>query len=167
MNQIPSMWREELFHPQIIHFPIALLFIGTIFYVNGVIGNKNSKLAFLLPSGRLLVLIGVLGAWAAVYTGNMADAVVSRDICDPTVLKDHENFAYTLSYIFSAGIVLDLLGTLILKKEKLVKTLKIIVLVLFLTGSGILMYVGHLGGKLVYQQSAAVYTPSEDCSEFE
>lgn len=33
-------------------------------------------------------------------------------------------------------------------------------------GSGILIYTGHLGATLVYQQAAGVHIPSEDCSEF-
>jgi uncharacterized protein (DUF2237 family) len=38
--------------------------------------------------------------------------------------------------------------------------------ILSLVGSGFLIYTGHLGASLVYQQAAGVHIPSDDCSEF-
>ncbi|MGO1586219.1 MAG: DUF2231 domain-containing protein, partial [Mesonia sp.] len=54
-----------------------------------------------------------------------------------------------------------------LQLGSLVLWIKRLTLILLLIGNGFLMYVGHLGATLVYQQAAGVYVPTEDCQEFE
>ena len=162
MNTIPEFYRTETWHPVSIHWPIVLLTIGTIFYIIGLYKNN-----FLYPSAQIMLWLGVAGAWLAVYTGNLADGIVSREICDPTVLKAHENYAYAVAYLFSGAVIADLGPKVLNLKLTYRRYFYAVTLILLLSGSSILIYVGHLGGQLVYQQAAGVYKPSEDCSEFE
>lgn len=162
MQELPEFWRTEIWHPFTVHFPLAILIIATVFYVIGFFAGKK----FWENAGIILIIIGTVGAWIAIYTGNLADGVVSRQICDPTVLETHESNAYTVAWLFTAATVLMLVEYAGLLK-KAGKILKIAAVVLMITGSGFLAYTGHLGATLVYQQAAGVYTPSEDCSEFE
>nr|WP_245889690.1 hypothetical protein [Christiangramia gaetbulicola] len=128
-----------------------------------LIGLWSSKITW-DHGGRFLLILGVLGVWVSIYTGNLADGIVSRQLCDPTVLKEHENFAYTTAWIFTAALAIDILMRFIdLIKTKIVS---IVLVILMIAGSGSLAYVGHLGAELVYQQAAGVNIPSEDCSEF-
>ncbi len=161
MNEIPDFWRTEVFHPLSVHFPIALLLVATLFKIVSL-WSRNK----LWPqAGSILLGLGILGAWIAIYTGNQADGIVSRKLCDPTVLKEHENMAYITAWIFTAGFALDLAltyGLLNFKKN----IFKFILVLGMLTGSVLLGYAGHLGATLVYQQAAGVYTPSEDCLEY-
>lgn len=160
MNQIPEFWRTEVFHPLSVHFPIVLLLMASLFKL---IGLWSSKITW-DHGGRLMLLLGVIGIWIAIYTGNLADGVVSRELCDPTILKDHENLAYATAWIFTAGLVIEILSRYIdLIKTRISMMLVVAVLIV---GSVFLSYVGHLGAQLVYQQAAGVYVPSEDCSEF-
>lgn len=164
MDTLPDFWRTEVFHPLSVHFPIALLFIALIFKSIALFSKKET---FSL-GGSILLILGVIGSWIAIYTGDLANGIVARTLCDPTILKDHENLAYTTTWIFTAAGVLDLLyhffspqlGTFSLWIKRLT-------LILLLIGNGFLMYLGHLGATLVYQQAAGVYVPSEDCQEFE
>ena len=164
MEQLPEFWRTEVFHPLSVHFPIALLLVSLLF-----------KLVFLFwkrevwnLGGSILLYLGLIGIWIAIYTGNLADGIVSRKICDPTILKDHQNLSYTCAWIFTTAGVLDLLQFTNIDFLKRKKRIYHLILVLTMTvGSGFLIYVGHLGATLVYQQAAGVYTPSQDCAEFE
>ena len=160
MDQLPDFWRTEVFHPLSVHFPIVLLLLATLFKL---IGLWSSKITW-DHGGRLLLILGVIGVWISIYTGNLADGIVSRQLCDPTVLKEHENFAYTTAWIFSIALAVELLSRYI----DLIKTrtTSVILVLLMISGSGTLAYVGHLGAELVYQQAAGVNIPSEDCSEF-
>ncbi|WP_440999837.1 DUF2231 domain-containing protein [Fodinibius sp. SL11] len=165
MQEPLSMWRVELIHPFVVHIPVGLLLIGSIFWILSLWLHR--RYTFLRPSGRLLLLIGTVGAWIAVYTGTLADGQVARSLCDPTIAKEHERFAFTVGYLFSAFVIVDWLVvkdylTFITKKY-----LHVGLAILLIAGCGFLGYVGHLGGKLVYQQSAAVYQPTEGCVEFE
>lgn len=160
MAELPDFWRTEVFHPLSVHFPIVLLLMATLFKL---IGLWFSKLTW-DHGGRIMLFLGVIGIWISIYTGDLADGIVSRQLCDPTVLKDHENLAYTTAWIFSGALLLELL----MRYIDLIKTriFSIILVLLMLAGTGMLMYVGHLGAELVYQQAAGVNIPSENCAEF-
>lgn len=161
MEQIPEFWRTEVFHPLSVHFPIALLLVGFIFKVVALAIKKEVW----ITGGSILLILGTIGAWIAIYTGDLADGIVSRKLCDPTVLKEHENMAYLMAWIFTGAVFLDLLRftKTAFFKGNLVSIFMVVVLAV---GSVLLGYVGHLGATLVYQQGAGVYHPSGDCVEF-
>lgn len=162
MEQLPNFWRNEIWHPLSVHFPIALLIFATLFKIIGLKFNK----AHWRKGAFILLLFGTAGAWISVFTGNIADSEVAREVCDPTVLEEHENISYIVAWLFSIASIIELLIITGLLKFKLF-ILRLVIALLMLTGSGFLAYTGHLGATLVYQQAAGVYHPSEDCSEFE
>ena len=161
MEQIPDFWRTEVLHPLFVHFPIALLIMATVFKI----ATFWAKGKFLDLPGSILLITGAVGGWLAIYTGDLADGAVSRSICDPTVLKAHENNAYTMIWLFTAALIIDILYQFKFSKFK-VFWAKVILTLLMLIGSGYLAYVGHLGAQLVYQQAAGVYVPTDNCAEF-
>ncbi|MGM0377579.1 MAG: DUF2231 domain-containing protein [Bacteroidota bacterium] len=162
MDQLPDFWRTEIWHPLSVHFPIALLSLATVLFIIGYFARKQN----VTTMGKILLLLGTVGAWISVYTGSLADPIVTRKLCDPTVLESHENGAFTVAWIFtiaSALVIADYFQLF----NKIRKLTQIAIIALLLIGSGFLAYTGHLGATLVYQQAAGVYTPSEDCNEFE
>ncbi|HYG38235.1 MAG TPA: DUF2231 domain-containing protein [Cytophagales bacterium] len=161
-----SFWRAEIWHPLSVHFPIALLIIATLTKVIVLI-LKNEQKAIWQKAGSGLLYIGCLSAWIAIYTGDMADGVVARKICDPTILKDHEIASYNLAYLFTAASLLDLGLLLNFIQGKILKPMQYLVVLLSLIGASYLVYTGHLGATLVYQQGAGVIKPSFDCSDFQ
>lgn len=162
MEQVPDFWRTEVFHPLSVHFPIALLVVAFLFKIIAL----RYKREVWERGGTVLLGLGVIGIWVAIFTGNLADGIVSRKLCDPTVLKEHENMAWITAWLFTAGTVIDLLRYIKLPLFK--SRVFLVVVLLILTGStALLTYVGHLGATLVYQQAAGVYVPSSDCTEFE
>ncbi|MCP9200005.1 hypothetical protein MKO06_08810 [Gramella sp. GC03-9] len=159
MIELPEFIRTEVYHPLSVHFPITLLLVASLFKLVGIwIPTPTWR-----QGGSLLLALGVVGIWIAIYTGNLADGIVSRQICDPTVLKTHENNAYLTAWFFSGSLLLDLINRFDLLSGKI---LRILVVLVMLTGSGILVYVGHLGAELVYEQAAGVNVPSGDCAGF-
>ncbi|WP_423818676.1 DUF2231 domain-containing protein [Salinimicrobium sp. TIG7-5_MAKvit] len=162
MEEIPDFWRTEVFHPLSVHFPIALLVVAFLFKVIAL--RYSSDLWE--RGGTVLLIAGVITVWIAIFTGDLADGIVSRKICDPTVLKDHENMAWTTAWLFTAGLGVDLLRQL---KYPIFNNIlfRIILILLLATGTGTLTYTGHLGATLVYQQATGVYVPSGNCAEFE
>jgi len=164
LGQVPGMWREELWHPMAVHFPIALLLFGVLLYVAHFLFPRPLR-AQTIFSARVLLSAGMLGAWFAIWTGERADSVVGRTLCDPLVLEAHENYAYWMAWLFTVIVVLDY-SSILLKNGRFLFFLRIAFTLAFVIGAMLTGYIGHLGAKLVYQQGAAVYQPSEDCSEF-
>lgn len=158
MNQLPDFWRTEVFHPLSVHLPIALLLVATAFKLVSLCrsGETWSR------GGSILLFVGVIGGWVSVYTGNLADGVVARELCDPTVLKDHENASLIMVWLFTSAVILEMIYSFLKKSW-----LKFLMVGAMIVGSGFLGYTGHLGATLVYQQAAGVYLPSDDCEEFE
>ncbi|MFD2247969.1 DUF2231 domain-containing protein [Pontibacter ruber] len=161
----PTFWRTEIYHPLSVHFPIALLLVATLAKAATLL-LKDANYRFWQRVGSYLLYAGCVAAWFSIYTGDLADGIVSRKICDPTVLKDHENAAFTLAYLFTAATALDLFLAfrLIRMREKM---LHLLVVVLMLAGSAFLMYTGHLGARVVYEQAGGVNVPASDCAGFE
>lgn len=161
MSELPEFLRTEVYHPLFVHFPIALLLVGTLFKITGLWGKGQ----FLSLPATIILALGVIGGWIAIYTGDLADGIVSRTLCDPTILKDHENSSYTTMWLFSCALFVDLLLQLkVISFNK--KFVNILVIFTLLVGSGYLIYTGHLGATLVYQQAAGVNIPTSDCANF-
>ncbi len=166
MNEIPSMWRTELLHPQFVHFTVALLLFGSLLWIAAFL-FKPTKRTFLHNAGQLLIITGTVISWATVYTGTLADTEVGRTLCDPTVLESHEYNAFTLAYIFSGISVVFLVNRFTTLFQRFQKGLYLLLLLGMIAGNAYLINTAHLGGKVVYQQGGGVYHPSKDCSEFE
>jgi uncharacterized membrane protein len=160
----PTFWRTEIWHPLTVHFPITLLLLASVVKLV-VLFLRTEQAQFWSRAGAYMLYAGSLAAWLSIYTGDMADGIVSRKLCDPTVLKDHEIAAYNLAYLFSAATALDLSLRLNLIKLK-TDLLQVVVVLLMLVGAGYLLYTGHLGARVVYQQAGGVNTPAGDCAGF-
>jgi uncharacterized membrane protein len=158
--------RTEVWHALSVHFPIALLVFSTLAMLISFFVSDNKKHYWKHAASGLLYA-GCITAWIALYTGNLADGIVSRKICDPTILKDHEIASQTMTYLFTAASILNLLSSFKIFKPLLHTISSYAILVLMLIGSGYLVYTGHLGASLVYQQGAGVYGHSVDCNEYE
>ncbi|RDV16951.1 DUF2231 domain-containing protein [Pontibacter diazotrophicus] len=159
-----TFWRTEMWHPLTLHFPISLLLLATLSKLVALF-LKGSQAAFWHRAGAYLLYAGCLMAWVSIYTGDMADGLVARKLCDPTVLKRHEIAAYNLAYLFSAATALELSLRFNLVKVK-VKWLQAVVLLLMVVGAGFLIYTSHLGATVVYEQAGGVNVPSSDCAGF-
>lgn len=161
-----GFWRAETWHPLSVHFPVTLLLVSTFAMLISYFIKTQSKKHW-QKAAQLLLFAGCITAWIAIYTGDMADGVVARKICDPTILKDHEIAAFTMTYLFTAAVALQILSFAPFIKPLLQRYAIHIAFILMLIGAGYLVHAGHLGATLVYQQGAGVYKHSVDCSEYE
>ena len=160
----PTFWRTEIWHPLSVHFPLSLLLIATIIKLT-TIWLRGEQQHFWQKVGSYALYAGCVTAWITIYTGDMAEGIVSRKLCDPTILKGHENDAFNLAYFFTGAAILNLsLSSKLIKVYQ--KPLQLLVVVLMLTGATYLIYAGHSGAKVVYQQAGGVNIPSSDCVEF-
>ncbi|GAB3169361.1 DUF2231 domain-containing protein [Telluribacter humicola] len=160
----PNFWRTEIWHPLVLHFPLAVLLLATVTKLVAVFINHEPA-SFWQRAGSYLLYCGCISAWLAVYTGNMADGVVARRICDPTILKLHQIAAYNTAYLFTGATAVDLVLYYGLFRQYS-RLIRVGIVVLMLAGSGYLVYAGHLGAQVVYQQAGGVRVPSADCAEY-
>lgn len=151
----------QTWHPLTVHFPVAFLSLSGFLSLYLIFKFQKPLAQFNLG----LLFLGLIFALISLYTGDIEDGKVSRTLCDPTVLKNHENFAYYMVYMFTASLVLWLLR-LFTSVKKFKFTLVTLIIVFNLAGISAMVYVGHLGASLVYEQAAGVEVPDEDCQGF-
>ncbi|NBC59026.1 MAG: hypothetical protein GVY05_12175 [Bacteroidetes bacterium] len=151
----------QTWHPLTVHFPIAFLSLSTLLSFYLVFKYKKTLAQFNLS----ILFLGVICAIVSLYTGDIEDGKVSRTLCDPTILKDHENYAYYTVYAFLGCTVLWSIK-LFTSVIKIKKAFMALILILNFAGLAGLIYVGHLGASLVYEQAAGINIPSEDCLNF-
>ena len=136
-------------HPKMVHFPIALLFAFSFLEITGNILKKES----FTKAASIILVLGLLGAVAAVLTGNQADKVAEmlfdKDINIPLgKISAHETFAtYTLWY-FTALFFLRLF---VILKKKFNGLIKYSFVLLAIIGSVLVYLTGLKGGELVYK----------------
>lgn len=164
MAEIPSFWREEVWHPLSVHLPIVTLLLASLAAIIGLIVKNKVSHLFLKQTAFVMLAMGVLSGWIAIYTGELAYDIEVRKICDPKVLQDHQWWAYATLIAYSVALLIQvILKYKEVSYSKLIKSVNVFLLMIALLG---LFYTGHLGASLVYQQGAGTYKPSADCSEF-
>lgn len=140
-------------HPKFIHFPIALFLTYTLFEIIGIIFKKEA----FTKSAYILLILALLGAVAAVLTGNQASQAAEKlsDLLEKTnvniplgAIDKHEEYG-TIALWYITGVVV--LRTYLLLKKKFSGWLKYSFILLSLIGSLLIYETASLGGRLVYQ----------------
>ncbi len=138
------------FHPRLVHFPIALSVVGVMFVAIGL-GRVGATERWLWP-GRLLVLLGWIGALVAGITG-LIDQSYAPDL---PVVRD------TINMHITAGIALLVVFGLALywplKDKQLLSAgaRRWGYLALLLLGVLLILVESWLGGQLVYKLGVGV-----------
>lgn len=142
-------------HPLVIHFPIALLMVAPLLMLAGLIKGRASL--GLSLAALSLMMMGAIGAWVAVSTGEAAGELAERLPGVPAVLERHEELAEltrTLFTVLTGIFAVIVLLPLVLKRNVPFAAN------LALNGAFLLLYAGsmvvlintaHQGGRLVHE----------------
>jgi len=143
------MFDTSHLHPMIVHFPIALLIVGFLAEVIGLVLKKE----FFTTAAFYLLVLGTLGVVAAFITGDIAGDGVSETGQLKNALETHEHAAQlTLWLMVGAAVVRIALVWM----KKFSGVLKYAAFVLFLAGVLSVARTGYYGGELVYKHAAGV-----------
>jgi uncharacterized membrane protein len=94
------------FHPQIVHFVVALLFVGVAFRIVSLTG----RLTFTNYAATTLLLIGAVAAVFAVQSGTDAHGAVERIPGTRDLVIEHEEQGKTTRNIFLAVAAIELVA---------------------------------------------------------
>lgn len=151
----------QTWHPLTVHFPIAFLMLSGILSLYLLINYSGSLAKFNLA----LMGLGIITAFLSLYTGDIEDGKVSRTLCDPTVLKTHENYGYYMIWCY-VTLFIFWMAKLYSRLQHYKAIITLFIALSSIAGLGTLVYTGHLGASLVYKQAAGVEVPDGDCSGF-
>lgn len=150
------MIREELLHPIISHFPIAMLVsLSFIKLAHLIVIKKSENWAKNLKLlSTVLLGIGSFLLLPTLFLGEMATDIIKVNACNLTKIYAHEELAESCLYIFIAAIFIDVLGNIDQLKSKI--SLQILCFIFILIGNYYLFQTGHTGAELVYEYGTAV-----------
>ena len=138
------------YHPQIVHFVVALLFVGVALRIASLI----PKLKFANHAAALLLLIGTGAAVLAVQSGTDAHGPVERIPGARALVVEHEEVAKQAKNIFLAVAVLELIALGLARPslgvDRYARVAQVASVVVGLYGSLVLYHASEHGGELVY-----------------
>ncbi|MDR3668373.1 MAG: DUF2231 domain-containing protein [Ignavibacteriaceae bacterium] len=133
------------FHPKLVHFPIAFLLVYLLLEIIGAIFKRE----FFSKTAHLFLLFGVLGALAAVLTGNQAEnAFEGWNKTTHAILETHSTYANITLWFFTALLVLR---TFLVVRKKFSNLFKYIFCLLGIVGAYFVYQTGDHGGQMVFQ----------------
>lgn len=157
-------------HPLIVHFPIALLLLYSVLRV--VPFERFAPSMAWRQIRQVLLLAGVLGAFAASTTGEIAERLVRPD---RAIVEMHSSFAAASTWIYGLlllGEVLFYINRYLAKKSQVYAFSKVLIYIegiltnsaftwiLALCGLLAISLTGLLGGVMVYGTSADPIAPA-------
>lgn len=134
-------------HPLVVHFPIVLIITAGVFYFLSLfIKDQNfARIAFYLH------VAGILGALAAIFTGDSAEHALTNAEAIDALVDKHEAMGQLSTWGFG------LLGVwAYLRQQSNIRTEKIVYITVFWALVGLMAYSAHLGGQMVYEHGAGV-----------
>lgn len=142
-------------HPKVVHFPIALLMVYILLELIGVVSKKE----FYLKAAHLILLLGVIGSFIAVLTGNQAfTAVKNWNESAKIVFESHQNYANITVWYFT---ILLALRTYLVVKKRFTTMYKYIVLAVALLGFYFVYQTASYGGELVFKYQVGIEASGE------
>jgi len=148
------------YHPQVVHFAIALLVVGVLFRLLAWLGRP----AFLGPAAAALLTLGTLAAVAAAYTGDAAHGPVERMPGLRSAVTEHEEWGERTRNIFLIVVLAEAVA-LALRKSPKARYALMASTAIGLVGVGALYEAGEHGGEIVYSYAGGVGTQSGDVQE--
>ena len=149
-----------VYHPQLVHFAIALCFIGVTFRLislTGKAGWTNQAAAALLTTGAVVAFLTAL-------SGQQAHGPVERIPGAAQAVQEHEDYGNNARTILVVVGLLELLAIGVSSKS-VVRGLKVVSAVGGVVGAFVIFEAAEHGGALVYQYGGGPGIRSGDSAD--
>ena len=146
-------------HPQVVHFAIALLFVGVV--VRAISLATRDRVAFVGPMALTLLTLGTLAAVAAAFTGDAAHGPVEAMPGLRPIVTGHEEWGERARNIFIVVVLIELVA-LVLRNPQRTRYALIASTIVGVLGLGALYEAAEHGGEIVYDYAGGVGTRSGD-----
>lgn len=146
-------------HPAVVHFPIALLIVGSGAAVVAVVVRR-----WHLPwLAALLLVFGAAGAVVAVGTGEEEEEMVeTNSAAAEQVLDEHEEWGKTTRNLALAAALFAVAAAFTTKVRVAGIGLSLVAAVLAVASAYCVALTGHYGGELVYRHGVGINTVGAD-----
>jgi uncharacterized membrane protein len=151
------------FHPQIVHFVVALLVAGVVARALSF-APLPERLRFLSPAATALIVLGALMSVAAVHSGTDAHGPVERVPGARDAVIEHEDWGKRTRNVFLIVAALEL-AAVALRSRRVARGLQAAAAAAGLAGLFVLYEAAEHGGELVYGYAGGVGIRSGDTTD--
>jgi uncharacterized membrane protein len=141
----------HLFHPALVHFPIALLIVGSVWEAAGHLRTRAAA----VRCGGALVVLGTLALLPALVSGYLAAGAVPLAQAAERTLGLHEVCGWSVAALYTG-----LLFGKAWNRGAIPPAWSRPYAVLLLLGSALVVCSAVLGGELVYVHATGVAAPA-------
>jgi uncharacterized membrane protein len=152
-------------HPQVVHFVVALLFVGVIARLVSLAVMKVQWLRWVGPMAALLILLGTAASVVAVQSGDDAHGPAERVPGAREAVVVHEEAGELARNIFLVVAAVEILALALRKKQKVVLGLHLASVLVATHGLWALYEAAEHGGELVYSYAGGVGLRSGDSAD--
>ena len=136
-------------HAALNDFPVALLIAAVLFDWGAALWKRES----LKWAGIWTLWAGVLGGWVAVAAGELAEDAIDHGDAIHELMETHEKLAIITMSLFTA-----ILAWKMYRRFALPATEELITRVLGGVGVAGIVWVGFIGGKMMFEHAAGIPT---------
>lgn len=140
-------------HPQVVHFAVALLFVGVGLRALSLVARE--RFPFVGSSAALLLVLGTLAAIAAAFTGDAAHPPVEAMPGLRPIVSEHEEWGEWARNVFFVVMLVELVA-LAMRKSARAQYALILSTVIGLVGLFVLYEAAEHGGEIVYGYGGGV-----------
>jgi uncharacterized membrane protein len=148
------------YHPQLVHFAIALCVIGVLFRLVSLTGRAP----WTSPAALTLLLLGGTAATLAVSSGLKAHGPVERIPGARDAVEEHEEAGELARNVFWGVMALEILA-FALRRKKAARVVQVLSGLVGIGGLWALYEAGEHGGALVYSYAGGIGTRSGDSAD--
>jgi len=131
-------------HPYFVHFPIAILTVGLLWDLLGVLLKKES----LNNAGWWAQVFGVIAIIVTSITGLIAESTVAHNEAAHEIMETHETIGLIVAGVFILLLIWRSFLKTALPTQRIYQTIYLAIGVLAVIT---MLFGAHLGGKLVYE----------------
>ena len=136
-------------HPMIVHFPIALLIVGFVSELTGIISKKK----LFTDTAFILLLTGGVGVVAAFFSGKYAGEGLIEAGTLKQALETHEDAAELAVWLTATAVIFRIVLAVIKKYSGMLRWVAVL---LFFAAVLAIARTGFYGGELVFKHAAGV-----------
>ena len=134
-------------HALLNDLPAALLLLAVLFDLGAAIWKRES----LKWAGIWTLWAGVIGGWLAVVSGNLAEEAIDHGEAIHEIMERHEQMA-----LLTMGVFTVILGWKMLRRFAMPVQEEAITRFLGVVGVAGLLWIGVLGGRMVFEHAAGI-----------
>jgi uncharacterized membrane protein len=146
MEKILAILTRLDLHPVVDHFTIGLLIVGVLI---DLVASVAPTRIWLRYTALLLMILGAIAAGASYFTGGLEADRIFNALSEPAkvIFGRHAKLGMYMAVVFGVLAVWRIL----LQGVAFFAGSRSIYLIFAVIAAGILLYIGHLGGQMVYE----------------